>query len=441
MSLNDYKPFECMMTHSNCYLNTRKMVVKGVLWHSTGANNPWLKRYVNPYEGDPGYSEKIKKIGKNGHNDWNHQPDKPAGLNAWIGKYADGTIGTVQAMPWDYRPWGCGTRYKKGYSCNDNWVQFEICEDYLVETYPGSQVWIHRKGTQGDKEYAKLVWDEAVRFTAYICKMYNLDPFGTVSFHGKEVPVILDHKTSWEFGFGSGHGDIRHWFSVILGKDMKDARKEVYDLMHKDDNPKELDGYKVDNMYVVACDALNVRTAADSSATLVTTLDKGTKAICRALTRDNQGNTWMRISSKASGWMACLYNGQKCVEPSTGWIKDSGIWYYYKEGELVKSEWIKYNDKMYYVDANGSMVTGWRNIDGVNYYFYPGNDGHMASGEWIDDLWLDRDGKQTYPYKGEWKSNERGQWYEDESGWYPRNKKYKIDKIEYTFNNAGYVIS
>ena len=40
------KPLECMMTNSTCYKGTRTMTVKGILWHSTGANNPNLKRYV-----------------------------------------------------------------------------------------------------------------------------------------------------------------------------------------------------------------------------------------------------------------------------------------------------------------------------------------------------------------------------------------------------------
>jgi hypothetical protein len=47
MKYNDKnKPLVCMMTQSTCYKGTRKFTPKGVLWHSTGANNPWLKRYV-----------------------------------------------------------------------------------------------------------------------------------------------------------------------------------------------------------------------------------------------------------------------------------------------------------------------------------------------------------------------------------------------------------
>lgn len=41
------KPLQCMMTNSTCYKQTRTMQVKGILWHSTGANNPNLKDMFN----------------------------------------------------------------------------------------------------------------------------------------------------------------------------------------------------------------------------------------------------------------------------------------------------------------------------------------------------------------------------------------------------------
>jgi hypothetical protein len=89
------KPLVCMMTNSTCYKSTSKMTVKGVLWHSTGANNPWLKRYVQPSDNAPDKAELLAKLGQNSYrNDWNHQAVQ-AGLNAWIGKLADGTVTTV----------------------------------------------------------------------------------------------------------------------------------------------------------------------------------------------------------------------------------------------------------------------------------------------------------------------------------------------------------
>jgi hypothetical protein len=40
------KPLICMQTNSTCYKKTSTMTPLGILWHSTGANNPNLKRYV-----------------------------------------------------------------------------------------------------------------------------------------------------------------------------------------------------------------------------------------------------------------------------------------------------------------------------------------------------------------------------------------------------------
>ena len=125
-------PLVCMMTNSTCYKGTTIGTPVGVLWHCTGANNKTLKRYVQPSKDDPNYDFLIKTIGRNVYgNDFNHI-SRQAGLNAWIGTLADGSVSTVQTMPWNYRAWGCGSG-KYG-SCNGSssvknspfWLQFEI---------------------------------------------------------------------------------------------------------------------------------------------------------------------------------------------------------------------------------------------------------------------------------------------------------------------------
>ena len=205
-------PLKCIMTNSTCFQQTRKMSVKGVLWHSTGANNPNLKRYVQPSENDANYQKLIQLLGRNtANNDWNHISVQ-AGLNAWIGKLADGTITTVQTMPWDYRPWGCGSGPSG--SCNDGWVQFEICEDGLT-----------------DKRYFDEVYKEACEFTAYICNLYQLNPKGTTTLNGKNVPVILCHQDSYRLGLGSNHSDVLHWFNNF-GKTMDNVRNDVAKIMN-----------------------------------------------------------------------------------------------------------------------------------------------------------------------------------------------------------------
>ena len=121
---NTNQPLQCMMKNSSCYKNTRKMEIKGILWHSTGANNPALKRYVQPYENDANYDEMIKLLGKNKYNNDLNHAEYQIGLNAWIGKLDNGEVTTIQTMPWDYRPWGCGSGANG--SCNNGWIQFEI---------------------------------------------------------------------------------------------------------------------------------------------------------------------------------------------------------------------------------------------------------------------------------------------------------------------------
>ena len=208
------KPLVCMMTQSTCYKGTRKFTPKGVLWHSTGANNPNLKRYVQPDDNAADRAYWLEKLGRNQYgNDWNHI-DRQAGLNFWIGKLADGTVAAVQTMPMDYRPWGCGSGGKG--SCNDTHIQFEICEDALT-----------------DKSYFDACYKEACEMTAYLCKMFGIDPKGTISHNGISVPTIIDHTGSHSLGLGSNHGDVQHW-SRKYGKTMENVRNDVAAILAAD---------------------------------------------------------------------------------------------------------------------------------------------------------------------------------------------------------------
>ena len=229
MKYNDNnKPLVCMQTQSDCYKGTRKMEVKGVLWHSTGANNPYLKRYVQPSDNAPDREQMLKLLGKNQYNnDWNHI-NRSAGMNCWIGKLADETITTVQTMPWDWRPWGCASGAKG--SCNDHWIQFEICEDNL-----------------NDKNYFEAVYEEACQITAYLCKMFNIDPNGIVEYKGQKIPTIICHKDSNTYGCGNNHTDIYHWFPKY-GKSMETVRQDVVNLL-KDNNTVNLPKEEKDELF------------------------------------------------------------------------------------------------------------------------------------------------------------------------------------------------
>lgn len=58
--------------------------------------------------------------------------------------------------------------------------------------------------------------------------------------------------------------------------------------------------------------------------------------------------------------------------------------------------------------------------------------------EWHNGKWYGADGTVTYQYDGAWKQDSRGYWFEDTSGWYPKNEWAKIEGDWYYFNSSGY---
>ena len=204
-------PLKLLLTNSTCYKGTGKMTPCGVLIHDTGAVNPNLKRYIQPTDDDPQREKWLDLLGKNAYNnDYNHAYRK-MGVNCWIGKLADGTVTTIQTLPWDYRPWGCGSG--KNGSCNNGWLQFEICQSGKT-----------------DREYFEAAYKEACEITAFLCQQFGFDPYGTVDFKGMKVPVILCHADSHKLGLGSNHADIYGYFG-LFGKNMDTFRADVNALL------------------------------------------------------------------------------------------------------------------------------------------------------------------------------------------------------------------
>lgn len=190
-----------ILTENACYKAGRKITVKGIMVHSTGANNPWLKRYVGPDDG---------KLGKNQYNNhWNtyHPGGREVCVHGFIGKLADGTVATYQTLPWDHRGWHAGG------SANNTHIGFEICEDDLT-----------------DGAYFAKVYKEAVELCAYLCRQYGLTEKN-----------IICHSEGYKQGVASNHGDVMHWFPKH-GKSMDTFRAEVKALLAtdaKEDEPAQ----------------------------------------------------------------------------------------------------------------------------------------------------------------------------------------------------------
>ena len=75
----------------------------------------------------------------------------------------------------------------------------------------------------------------------------------------------------------------------------------------------------------------------------------------------------------------------KAPYEGTGWVEGSAGWYYFKDGEMVKSDWVKYNGSWYYLQEDGVMAcSGRTTIDGTVYSF--AESGKMQTG-WVKEVW------------------------------------------------------
>ena len=190
----------CLLTANRCYQAGRVIKPKGVMVHSTGANNPNLRRYVQPVSTTPDRAGLLARLGTNPNgNHWNR-----AGLSVcvhgFIGRLADGSVAAVQTLPWTRRGWHAGNG-SSGRSANDSHISFEICEDGLT-----------------DPAYFAQVYREAVELTALLCREYGLDPLAD--------GVVICHQEGYRRGIASNHGDVLHWFPRF-GKSMDDFRADV----------------------------------------------------------------------------------------------------------------------------------------------------------------------------------------------------------------------
>lgn len=186
-------------TKNPCYISGRRIKPSGIVVHSTGANNPYLKRYVGPDDGI---------LGENQYgNHWNKASADKC-MHAWIGKAQDGTVKCYQTLPWDYRCWGVGSGKKGSY--NATHIQFEICED-----------------SKKDKAYYAEAFALAQQLCNHLCRMYGI----------KEENIV-GHYEAYQAGYGSNHSDPKPW-QKNHGSSMAQYRADIKALMDGEDSPTD----------------------------------------------------------------------------------------------------------------------------------------------------------------------------------------------------------
>ena len=187
--------YRLFFTKSDCYRAGVKQTPKGVQVHSTGANNPYLRRYVGPDDG---------RLGPNLNNNTHNRPGGNVCASAYIGKLQDGTVAVYQTLPWNYRCWLSGSG-PNGNANKLGYIGFEICED----------------NCENREYFDQAVRGKAVLLAAYLCQQIGIDPYSD---------KLEDHAGLHNMGLASNHGDIGLWLRNF-GYTFADFRGWVQDAM------------------------------------------------------------------------------------------------------------------------------------------------------------------------------------------------------------------
>lgn len=294
---------QAIVFRNACYLAKKPMTPKGIVLHSTGANNPNLKRYVdnvaecgiNTYNNHwntyhPGGAE----IGPHEYVDANkdYKCDVCGGrqvcVHDFIGYDRSKNVRVAHILPYNIASWGCGGSYN--YDPTGH-IQIEVCEDNL-----------------SNQTYFQQAFDVAAEHCANLCKQYNIKP-----------SAIVSHYEAYRKGCASNHGDCNHWLKKF-GKTMDDFRRIVEDRM----NGKETSIMDEEKVYknvsysvkITASPTLNVRQGPGYNYALVTRLNKDTICVINQ-EAEVDGNIWGKLQS-GTGWILLTGFTEKITEIEAG---------------------------------------------------------------------------------------------------------------------------
>ena len=146
----------------------------GIIIHSTGVDNPNLRRYVNA----------PNLCGENPWKNYFDRADSDVCPHAVIGLDKSGEVRAAKLLPWNVCCWGCGDGSKGSYNYNPAYIQIEIAEDAL-----------------NDREYFNKAFGLAVQLCQRLMKNYpSIKPVNIVSHHEAHLR-----------GYASNHADCDHW--------------------------------------------------------------------------------------------------------------------------------------------------------------------------------------------------------------------------------------
>lgn len=109
----------------------------------------------------------------------------------------------------------------------------------------------------------------------------------------------------------------------------------------------------------------------------------------------NNGKGWSYYENGSikSGWLNLegnFYYLKDDGNMATGWININNEWYYMDKSGLMKTGWQKIDGTWYFMQDSGSMKIGWLKNEGKWYYL--DKNGAMVSNASIDEYYLGEDG-------------------------------------------------
>ena len=146
----------------------------GIIIHSTGVDNPNLRRYVNA----------PNICGNNPYRNYFDRADSDVCPHAVIGLDKSGEVRAAKLLPWNICCWGCGSGSKGSYNYSPAYIQIEVCEDAL-----------------NDRAY----FEETFGLAADLCKRLMKN------YPSIKPENIISHHEAHLRGYASNHADCDHW--------------------------------------------------------------------------------------------------------------------------------------------------------------------------------------------------------------------------------------
>ena len=157
---------------------------------------------------------------------------------------------------------------------------------------------------------------------------------------------------------------------------------------------------------------------------------------------------------------AWVKGAQHTTTVKSGWVKEGYTWYYYKNGSVVRNAWVGnywlgadgrmatnswVDNNRYYVGNDGAWIknysnkSGWQKESGSWYYY---KNGSLVRNAWTGNYWLGADGRMA---TNSWVDNNRyyvgadGVWiknYSNKSGWQKESGSWYYYKNGSVVRNA-----